>query len=85
MDTAVTGNTEVYAKWNNISIVYHNGEGQSYIQSAQLGQTEMAVIGYSDIVNRSSDFSVQGKTFEYWTTAEDGTGTQYKKGDEISF
>lgn len=85
MDTALTGNTEVYAKWNNISIVYHNGEGQSYIQSAQPGQTEMAVIGYSDIVNRSSDFAVQGKTFEYWTTAEDGTGTQYKKGDEISF
>ncbi len=85
MDTALTGNTEVYAKWNNISVVYHNGEGQSYIQSAQPGQTEMAVIGYSDIVNRSSDFAVQGKTFEYWTTAEDGTGTQYKKGDEISF
>ena len=85
MDTAVTGNTEVYAKWNNISIVYHNGEGQSYIQSAQPGQTEMAVVGYSDIVNRSSDFAVQGKTFEYWTTAEDGTGKQYKKGDAISF
>ena len=85
MDTAVTGNTEVYAKWNNISIVYHNGEGQSYIQSAQPGQTEMAVIGYSDIVNRKSDFAVQGKKFEYWTTAEDGTGKQYKKGDAISF
>ncbi|MDD5845805.1 MAG: InlB B-repeat-containing protein [Lachnospiraceae bacterium] len=85
MDTAVTGNTEVYAKWNNISIVYHNGEGQSYIQSAQPGQTEMTVVGYPDIVNRNSDFAVQGKTFEYWTTAEDGTGTQYKKGDEISF
>lgn len=81
MDTAVTGNTEVYAKWNNISIVYHNGEGQSYIQSPQPGQTEMAVIGYSDIVNRSSDFAVQGKTFEYWTTAEDGTGKQYKIGE----
>ena len=85
MDTALTGNTEVYAKWNNISIVYHNGEGQSYIQSAQPGQTEMAAIGYSDIVNRNSDFAVQGKTFEYWTTAEDGTGKQYKKGDAISF
>ncbi|MCI6067329.1 MAG: hypothetical protein MR707_03720 [Galactobacillus timonensis] len=85
MDTVLTSDTEVYAKWNKISIVYHNGEGQSYIQSPQPGQTEMAVIGYSDIVNRSSDFAVQGKTFEYWTTAEDGTGTQYKKGDEISF
>lgn len=85
MDTAVSGDTEVYAKWNNISVVYHNGEGQSFIQSAQPGQTEMTVIGYSDIVNRSSDFAVQGKTFEYWTTAEDGTGTQYKKGDAISF
>lgn len=85
MDTAVTGNTEVYAKWNNISIVYHNGEGQSYIQSAQPGQTEMTVVGYPDIVNRKSDFAVQGKTFEYWTTAEDGTGKQYKKGDAISF
>ena len=85
MDTALTGNTEVYAKWNNISIVYHNGEGQSYIQSAQPGQTEMTVVGYPDIVNRKSDFAVQGKKFEYWTTAEDGTGKQYKKGDAISF
>jgi uncharacterized repeat protein (TIGR02543 family) len=85
MDTALTGNTEVYAKWNNISIVYHNGEGQSYIQSAQPGKTEMTVVGYPDIVNRNSDFAVQGKTFEYWTTAEDGTGKQYKKGDAISF
>lgn len=85
MDMAVTGDTEVYAKWNNISIVYHNGEGQSFIQSAQPGQTEMTVIGYSDIVNRNSDFAVQGKTFEYWTTAEDGTGTQYKKGAAVSF
>jgi hypothetical protein len=85
MDTAVSGDTEVYAKWNKISVVYHNGEGQSFIQSAQPGQTEMTVIGYSDIVNRNSDFAVQGKTFEYWTTAEDGTGTQYKKGDAVSF
>lgn len=85
MDTAVSGDTEVYAKWNNISVVYHNGAGQSFIQSAQPGQTEMTVISYSDIVNRKSDFAVQGKTFEYWTTAEDGTGTQYKKGDAISF
>ena len=85
MDTAVSGDTEVYAKWNNISVVYHNGEEQSYIQSAQPGQTEMTVIGYSDIVNRNSDFAVQGKTFEYWTTAEDGTGAQYKKGDAVSF
>lgn len=85
MDTALTGTTEVYAKWNNISVVYHNGEGQSYIQSGQPGQTEMTVIGYSDIVNRNSDFAVRGKTFEYWTTAEDGTGAQYKKGDAVSF
>ena len=85
MDTAVTGNTEVYAKWNNISVVYHNGEGQSYIQSAQPGQTDIATLSYADIVNRNSDFAVQGKTFEYWTTAEDGTGKQYKKGDAISF
>ena len=85
MDTAVSGDTEVYAKWNNISVVYHNGEGQSFIQSAQPGQTEMTVIGYSDIVNHNSGFAVQGKTFESWTTAEDGTGTQYKKGDSISF
>ena len=85
MDTALTGNTEVYAKWNNISIVYHNGEGQSYIQSAQPGQTDIATLSYADIVNRKSDFAVQGKTFEYWTTAEDGTGKQYKKGDAISF
>jgi uncharacterized repeat protein (TIGR02543 family) len=85
MDTAVTGNTEVYAKWNNISIVYHNGEGQSYIQSAQPGQTDIATLSYADIVNRKSDFAVQGKKFEYWTTAEDGTGKQYKKGDAISF
>ncbi|MST81399.1 hypothetical protein [Bilifractor porci] len=85
MDTAVSGDTEVYAKWNKISVVYHNGEGQSFIQSPQPGQTEMTVIGYSDIVNRNSDFAVQGKTFEYWTTAEDGTGTQYKKGAAVSF
>jgi hypothetical protein len=85
MDTALAGNTEVYAKWNNISVVYHNGEGQSYIQSAQPGRTEVTAIGYADIVNRKSDFAVQGKKFEYWTTAEDGTGKQYKKGDAISF
>ena len=85
MDTALTGNTEVYAKWNNISVVYHNGAGRSYIQSAQSGQTDIATLSYADIVNRNSDFAVQGKTFEYWTTAEDGTGTKYKKGDAISF
>ena len=85
MDTAVNADIEVYAKWDNISVVYHNGEGQSYIQSAQPGQTKMAVIGYQDIVNRNSDFAVEGKTFEYWTTAEDGSGKHYQKGDKIAF
>ena len=85
MGTAVNADIEVYAKWDNISVVYHNGEGQSYIQSAQPGQTKMAVSDYQDIVNRNSDFAVQGKTFEYWTTAADGSGKHYQKGDKIAF
>lgn len=85
MDTALTGNTEVYAKWENISVIYHNLDGQSYVQTAQPGQNEMTVLGYPDIVSRKSDFAVQGKTFEYWTTAEDGTGDQYQKDDQILF
>ena len=85
MDMAVSGNIDVYAKWENISVIYHNLGGQSYVQTAQPGQNEMTVLGYPDIVSRKSDFAVQGKTFEYWTTAEDGTGRQYQKDDQILF
>lgn len=85
MDTTVSGNIEVYAKWNKFSVVYHNGDGKSYIQTAQPGDTEMAVLDYMDIVSRTSDFAVKGKTFEYWTMAEDGTGDQYQKDDMVHF
>lgn len=85
MDTAVNADTEVYAKWNNSFVVYHNGQGKSFLQSAGAGAKEAVVRDYAELAGEDSGFFVEGKTFEYWTTAEDGSGKHYQKGDKIAF
>lgn len=83
--TEFDADTEVYAKWDAKTVVYHNGYDQSYIQTVDTDATAATVASFDDAVAANSDFAVAGKTFKTWTTAADGSGTAYSPGDAVSF
>lgn len=83
--TEFDADAEVYAKWDAKTVVYHNGYGQSYIQTADTDATTATVASFDDAMAANSDFAVAGKTFKTWTTAADVSGTAYNPGDAVSF
>lgn len=83
--TEFDADAEVYAKWDAKTVVYHNGYGQSYIQTADTDATTATVGSFDDAVAANSDFAVAGKTFKAWTSTADGSGTTYNPGDAVSF
>lgn len=83
--TEFDADTEVYAKWDAKTVVYHNGYDQSCIQTVDTDATAATVASFDDAVAANSDFAVAGKTFKTWTTAADGSGTAYSPGDAVSF
>ena len=84
-DEKLITDTEVYAKWQRKTVIYHNGAGKDYISSAGEDAQNIEVLSFEDIVKEKADFNVEGKKFAGWTIAPDGSGNVYKAKDKIDF
>ena len=84
-DEKLTTDTEVYAKWQRKTVIYHNGAGKDYISSAGEDAQNIEVLSFEDIVKEKADFNVEGKKFAGWTTAPDGSGKVYNAKEKINF
>lgn len=80
-----TTNLEVYAKWDAKTVIYHNGNGQDYIQSLNAADSSAAVLSFDKVAAQNADFSVAGKTFDRWTTSPDGSGDAVAAGSTLPF
>lgn len=76
---------EVYAKWDSRSVIYHNGNGVSFVQSVDSASTSVTALAYQDVVKAKSDFERAGKTFVKWTASPDGAGSAVTAGDTLTF
>lgn len=84
-DEKLTTDTEVYAKWERKTVIYHNGAGKDYISSAGEDAQNIEVLSFEDIVKEKADFNVEGKKFAGWTTTPDGSGKVYNSKEKINF
>ena len=84
-DEKLITDTEVYAKWQRKTVIYHNGAGKDYISSAGEDAQNIEVLSFEDIVKEKADFNVEGKKFVGWTITPDGSGNVYKAKDKIDF
>lgn len=66
-------------------IVYHNGNGSSYIVSVGKEQNTSDILDFNAITEKEVAFSIPGKKFKYWTEDAQGKGKQLKAGDKVSF
>ena len=81
----LTTDTEVYAKWERKTAIYHNGAGKDYISSVSKDAKNIEVLSFDDILKEKDDFKVEGKKFIGWTTASDGSGKVYNAKEKIDF
>ena len=81
----LTADTEVYAKWERKTAIYHNGAGKDYISSVSKDAKNIEVLSFEDILKEKDDFKVEGKKFVGWTTASDGSGKVYNAKEKIDF
>ena len=81
----LTADTEVYAKWERKTLIYHNGAGKDYISSVSKDAKDIEVLSFDDILKEKADFNVEGKNFAGWTTAPDGSGKVYNSKEKINF
>ena len=84
-DEKLDSDTEVYAKWERKTVIYHNGAGKDYISSVSKDAKNIEVLSFEDILKEKDDFKVEGKKFIGWTTASDGTGKVYNPKEKIDF
>ena len=84
-DEKLITDTEVYAKWQRKTVIYHNGAGKDYISSAGEDAQNIEVLSFEDIVKEKPDFNVEGKKFAGWTTTPDGSGKFYSVKEKIDF
>ena len=84
-DEKLTTDTEVYAKWERKTVIYHNGDGKDYVFSAGEDVKNIEVLSFEDIVKEKNDFNVEGKKFAGWTTTPDGSGKVYNAKEKIDF
>lgn len=84
-DENLTTDTEVYAKWERKTVIYHNGAGKDYISSVSKDAKNIEVLSFDDILKEKADFKVEGKKFVGWTTAPDGSGKVYNAKEKIDF
>ena len=81
----LTADTEVYAKWERKTAIYHNGAGKDYISSVSKDAKNIEVLSFDDILKEKDDFKVEGKKFVGWTTASYGSGKVYNAKEKINF
>lgn len=80
----VSTDLEVYAKWDAKAVIYHNGDGESYIQTLDNSATSAQALSYDEVVKANNKFARDGKDFISWSTAENG-GKDVAEGSELSF
>lgn len=83
-DGKVSTNLEVYAKWDAKTVIYHNGDGESYIQTLDSSATSAQALSYDEVVKGNKKFARDGKDFISWSTAENG-GEEVAAGSELGF
>lgn len=83
--TEFDSDTEVYAKWDAKSIVYHNGEGASYIQAVAQNAASGSVLSFDDVAKQNDAFNIPGKKFGSWNTAPDGSGETVDAASALAF
>ncbi|OTA28142.1 hypothetical protein B9T39_07385 [Alloscardovia macacae] len=83
--TTFTADTDVYAKWDAKTIVYHNGSGVDYIQSVVASETSASVLSYEDVAKAVEGFTPAGKTFSKWTKGSSASSDELKPGDTLTF
>ena len=85
--TAVTGDTTVYAKWENpaarYSVTYHTNLATDTTYTATYSAPDRAYTALSiqDAVAQEPAFNAQNRTFVSWNTKADGTGETVNPGD----
>ena len=84
-NTVFSTDTEVYAKWDAKTVVYHNGAGASFIQSIESDQDSATVLSFEDVAKANKDFNIPGKQFSKWTAAPDGSGDAVTAGSTLAF
>ncbi|WP_165216303.1 MucBP domain-containing protein [Schaalia sp. ZJ1691] len=81
----VNSDTEVYAKWDAKTVIYHNGNGTDYVQSVAASESSTTALSYGDVVKALPAFAVPGKTFEKWTTTQDAASSPVTPGSVLTF
>lgn len=78
-------NLEVYAKWDNKTVVYHNGKGETFVDSVSSDKNDATTMSFADVINQNSNFAIAGKQFKYWTTDAAGQDARINPGDKVTF
>ncbi|QWT17378.1 MucBP domain-containing protein [Collinsella sp. zg1085] len=77
--------TDVYAKWDVKTVVYHNGNGVDYIQNIAASENHIKVLSFEDVLKARPDFAVAGKTFKKWTVASSSESAEISSGSTLAF
>jgi hypothetical protein len=83
--TEFDSDTEVYAKWDAKTVVYHNGAGASYIQAVAQSAASAAVLSFADVAKQNDAFNIPGKEFSSWNTAPDGSDQTVDAASALAF
>jgi hypothetical protein len=83
--TEFDSDTEVYAKWDAKTVVYHNGAGASYIQAVAQSAASAPVLSFADVAKQNDAFNIPGKEFSSWNTAPDGSGQTVDAASSLAF
>ena len=77
--------TDVYAKWESKTVVYHSGNGVDYIQNVAASESSATALSYDEVVKANPDFAVAGKTFKKWTAASGASSDEIAAGSTLTF
>ncbi|MDY4041270.1 MAG: MucBP domain-containing protein [Collinsella sp.] len=77
--------TDVYAKWESKTVIYHSGNGVDYIQNVAASESSATALSYDDVVKANPDFAVAGKTFKKWTAASGASSDEIAAGSTLTF
>ncbi|MCF2707336.1 MucBP domain-containing protein [Arcanobacterium haemolyticum] len=84
-NTEFTADTDVYAKWDSKTVIYHNGSGVDYIQSVPASENTVKALSYDEVVAQEPNFVVPGKTFNKWTEGSAATSKEIPAGSTLTF
>ena len=83
--TQFDADTDVYAKWESKTVIYHNGNGVDYIQNIAASEDSATALSYDEVVKANSEFAIAGKTFTKWTAASGASSDEIAAGSTLAF